>query len=166
MALRVQCGLHHQHSLSTCDHEHLTSSTAYGIGPGGKAAIAKKGQGRSLHVSDFLTDVCGRLALDEAKQLEYPDVPKESCVYMKPGKNNDGWWTAEHLHAQVRHKAIPIFNAQFLGSQALFAFDNATSHAAFAGDALVAKRMNLGPGGKQPKMRNELNKGSHYGHRH
>ena len=35
----------------------------------------------------------------------------------------------------------------------MFIFDNASNHAAFAQDALVAKNMNLGPGGKQPKMR-------------
>ena len=51
------------------------------------------------------------------------------------------------------HRAIPIFEAQFPGMQALFAFDNATSHAAFADDALCANRMNLGPGGKQHLMR-------------
>ena len=40
--------------------------------------------------------------------------------------------------------------------KALFAFDNETSHAAFAADALVASPMNLGPGGKQPAMRDGL----------
>ena len=59
--------------------------------PEGEQPLQKRRQGRSLHLSNFLTDVCGRLALDEAKQLEYPDMPIESCVYMNPGKNNDGW---------------------------------------------------------------------------
>ena len=35
----------------------------------------------------------------------------------------------------------------------MFAFDNSSNHAAFAADALVAQKMNLNPGGKQPKMR-------------
>ena len=35
---------------------------------------------------------------------------------------------------------------------ALFAFDNSTCHAAFNKDALVASKMNLNPGGKQPLM--------------
>lgn len=34
----------------------------------------------------------------------------------------------------------------------VFAFDNATSHKAFSEDALVASKMNLGPGGSAPKM--------------
>jgi hypothetical protein len=37
---------------------------------------------------------------------------------------------------------------------AVFAFDNSSNHAAFRKDALVASRMNLNPGGKQPIMRN------------
>ena len=71
-----------------------------------------------------------------------------------PGKNYDGWWTAEDLHKQVQDAAVSIFDAQFPNAKALFAFDNATSHAAFAEDALVSQRMNLGSGGKQPVMRN------------
>ncbi|CAG8856041.1 17457_t:CDS:2, partial [Gigaspora margarita] len=38
----------------------------------------------------------------------------------------------------------------------IFAFDNATSHIAFAKDALVASKMNLGPGGSVPKMRDTV----------
>ena len=32
--------------------------------PKGEQPLRKKGQGRSLHVSEFLTDVCGRLKLE------------------------------------------------------------------------------------------------------
>ncbi|CCI41174.1 unnamed protein product [Albugo candida] len=51
---------------------------------------------------------------------------------------------------------ISVFDAQFPIEKALFDFDNATSHAAFAEDALVSQRMNLGPGGKEPVMRNGM----------
>jgi len=50
--------------------------------------------------------------------------------------------------------AIPIFRYAFPGCQALFAFDNASNHTSFAEDALRADKMNLGSGGKQPRMRN------------
>ncbi|CAG8800953.1 6328_t:CDS:1, partial [Racocetra fulgida] len=36
----------------------------------------------------------------------------------------------------------------------LFAFDNATSHATFSLDTLIANHMNLNPAGKQEKIRN------------
>ncbi|POG61994.1 hypothetical protein GLOIN_2v1785920 [Rhizophagus irregularis DAOM 181602=DAOM 197198] len=65
-----------------------------------------------------------------------------------------GYWTAEHLLEQIEYKAIPIFEALYSDCVAVFAFDNSSNHAAFSKDALVASRMNLNPGGKQPVMRN------------
>ena len=44
--------------------------------PDGEQPLRKKGNGRSIHVNDFLTDVCDRLALpDEVQVLD--DSPKE-----------------------------------------------------------------------------------------
>ena len=75
-------------------------------------------------------------------------------VTIFPGKNADGWWDADQLVEQTASKAIPAFEESF-GShaQAKFLFDHSANHAAMAKDALVASKMNLGPGGKQPKMR-------------
>jgi hypothetical protein len=42
------------------------------------------------------------------------------------------------------------------GCVGIFAFDNSTSHGAFADDALIAKHMNLKPGGKQHKLRDTV----------
>ncbi|CAG8622635.1 2142_t:CDS:2, partial [Cetraspora pellucida] len=92
------------------------------------------------------------LKIDTARVASSPNYPKEACIIMTPGTNGDGWWTAEDLIAQVRNKVIPIFEERFPGAVAVFAFDNATSYAAFAPDALVAKRMNKGSKGKQPKI--------------
>ncbi|CAG8834180.1 6711_t:CDS:1, partial [Gigaspora margarita] len=82
----------------------------------------------------------------------FPNIPIEVCVITYPGKNSDGWWNSDDFVDQVVEHAIPIFEAHFLGAKALFAFDNATSHAAYADDALLANNMNLSPGGKQAKM--------------
>src|SRR6185369_16802478 len=119
----------------------------------GELPLHKKGNGKSIMVSEFLTEACGRLKLT-AKQIEdCPDVPEEAQVYLKPGKNDEGYWTAECLIEQVEYKAIPIFEALFPNCIAVFAFDNSSNHSTFAPDALVAKRMNIGPGGNAPKMR-------------
>ncbi|CAG8642887.1 17739_t:CDS:2, partial [Racocetra persica] len=115
----------------------------------GEQPLRKKGKERSLHVSEFLTDICGHLKLDASS----PNYLKKACVIITLDTNGDSWWTAEDLIAQVRDKVIPIFKEQFPGAVAVFAFNNATSHAAFAPDALVAKRMNKRSKGKQPKMR-------------
>jgi hypothetical protein len=115
--------------------------------------LCKKGADLALHDSDFLVDVYGRLTLTDGNAATNDECAKEACEIMKPGKNYDGWWTTEDLAKQVVEKAVPIFERRFLNAQAFFAFDNATNHTAFTADALRAKQMNLGHGGKQPQMR-------------
>ncbi|CAJ0630219.1 12289_t:CDS:2, partial [Entrophospora sp. SA101] len=78
----------------------------------------------------------------------------ESHEILEIGSNI--WWTTEKLKDQIINKAIPIFNATHPNCTALFAFDNATSHAAFASNALVASKMNWNDGGSQPTMRNTV----------
>src|SRR5947209_10320425 len=101
----------------------------------------------------MVSEACGRLKLTAEHIENYPDVPEEARVYLKPGANEEGYWTATHLIEQVEYKAIPIFEALFPNCVAVFAFDNSSNHSTFAPDALVAKRMNIGPGGNAPKMR-------------
>ena len=57
---------------------------------------------------------------------------------------------------QVAEKAIPVFEKTHPGAIGVFAFDNSSAHAAFAADALLAKAMNVNPGGKQPIMRDTV----------
>lgn len=108
--------------------------------------IHKKGNGRSLMVSDFICPCHGRLRLDGGP----------ICVTIEPGKNHDGYWQATDILKQLEEKAIPAFDQMHPGARGLFVFDNSTNHGAFAADALVAvaSKMNLGPGGKVPVMRN------------
>ncbi len=120
--------------------------------PAGEQPLCKKGAGLALHVSDFLADVCRCLTLADDNVAMNDKCAKEACEIMKPGKNYDGWWTTEDLAKQVVEKAVPIFERCFPNAQALFTFDNATSHAVFTANALRTKQMNLGCGGKQPQM--------------
>jgi hypothetical protein len=65
----------------------------------------------------------------------------EAWIIFRPGKNRDGWFTAEHLLAQVDN-AIDIFEGCTNGyAQALFLFDNAPSHQKRAGNAISARLM-------------------------
>jgi len=65
----------------------------------------------------------------------------ESWVIFWPGKNWDGWFTANNLLAQVDHM-IDIFEG-LTGryTQGLFLFDNAPSHQKRADNAISAWRM-------------------------
>ena len=110
--------------------------------------IHKKGNGRSIMVSDFICPCHGRLRLD--------GIP--ISVIIEPGKNHDGYWQATDILKQLEEKAIPAFDQMHPGARGLFIFDNSTNHGAYAADALVAvaSKMNLGSGGKVPVMRSTV----------
>lgn len=59
-------------------------------GPKDHAFLRKKGNRLSLHISDFLTEIDGRLKFEN----------KEACVIIKPGNSRNGWWTNENLVKQ------------------------------------------------------------------
>ncbi|CAG8572859.1 30557_t:CDS:2 [Gigaspora margarita] len=52
--------------------------------------------------------------------------------------------------------AIEIFKRTHSEYVGVWAFDNATSHTVMVPNALVAARINLYPGSKQPKIRNTI----------
>ena len=54
-----------------------------------------------------------------------------------------------YMEYQLKHLAIPLFEARWPEHQAVFFFDNATNHTAFAAGALRVSSMNLSPGGNQ-----------------
>jgi len=121
--------------------------------PLGKPPLRKKGQGRSIMVSEFLTESKGRLRLTDDIAQQFPHIKDHNAhEFLNPGKNQEGWWTSKHLLKQVVEKAIPIFEAVFPGCIAVFAFDNSTNHNVMADNALNVNQMNLGPGGKKPAM--------------
>ena len=60
----------------------------------------------------------------------------------------DVWWDGAKLLEQVITKAIPAFEEEFPGCQALFMFDNAKSHIKYAEDALRVSEINLEDRGK------------------
>ncbi|CAG8762868.1 2910_t:CDS:2, partial [Rhizophagus irregularis] len=108
----------------------------------GELPLRKKGNGRSIMVSEFLLEECGRLKLNIQQHQENPFIPEEVRVYLQPGKDREGYWTSEHLINQIKTKVIPIFETLFPNCIALFAFDNSSNHAAFNPDALHQSMVN------------------------
>ncbi|CAG8517448.1 13040_t:CDS:2, partial [Cetraspora pellucida] len=102
--------------------------------------LRKKGLGLGIHISDFMTEMIGLLK----------DEEEEACVTMD----------TEKLHQQVK-RVIKIFERTHSGCIDIFAFNNATSHISFVEDALLASRMNLGPDGAVPKIRDTVWNGCH-----
>ncbi|GES92520.1 hypothetical protein RCL_jg28850.t1 [Rhizophagus clarus] len=131
------------HILVTHDKTTFQSNDGLKSGwmPDGEQPLRKKGQGRSIHISDFLTDTIGRLKLNDNQINEVGD-----SMYHETHK----------LIEQIENRAIPIFEKTHPGAIAVFAFDNSSSHGKYADDALNANHMNLNPGGKQDKLRDTI----------
>ena len=109
-----------------------------------ESILKKKGQGRSLMVSDFLCACHGRLKISEEDTARLK-IPSESREIIHPGKNHDGYWKSDDMVGQLRKKAIPLFRAMHPEATGVFLFDQSTNHQAFDPTALVANRMTLHP---------------------
>lgn len=123
----------------------------------GHNILRPKGKGKGIMVSDFLLP-WARLnlkSLPESNQLELNNsgIPGEAATYFEYRSGNEGYWTGDHLLQQILEKALPIAEALYPGYELLFMFDNATSHAVFAKDALRVGSMNKGQGGQQSFLR-------------
>jgi hypothetical protein len=97
------------HVLVTHDESlfHANDGRRSGWGPKEEQPLRKKGQGRAIHVSEFLCETLGRLKLsDEQCAVLGNDFPAEARVIIHPGKNHDGFWNVEQLVKQVRPEAI------------------------------------------------------------
>ena len=122
----------------------------------GQQPLKPKSRGKGIMVSGFLTPG-GRLRVpDNIPDSTLLQDPLWVMVDGKPVRDamwlfeygKDNYWTGDKMVEHVVHIALPIFRYAFPNCQALFAFDNASNHCSFSEDALVAKRMNLNPGGR------------------
>ena len=107
------------------------------------SVIRQKSLGGSIMVSDFIDEVSGYLRddVDQARLLLET--------------HRDGYFNNDNLIAQVE-RAVNVFERVHPEATAIFIFDNAPSHKKIADDVPNADRMNVGPGGKQPKMRDTV----------
>lgn len=107
-------------------------------------------------VSDFLSELEGPL-----KTIDDNGGVVRAREIIHPGKNHDGYWTAEDMARQFK-KAIAIHKTNHPNRVGLWAFDNPSNHNCVPKDALVVSRMNLSSGRKQAIMRDTMIDGVHY----
>jgi hypothetical protein len=117
----------------------------------GQQVLRKKGRGRLIHVSDFISPETGRLIVRDANG----DIIEDARVIIHPGANGDPWWETNQFLAQIRN-AIRIFELAHPGKKALFVFDQSSAHASLPDDALKAFEMNKSDGGKQRKQKDTV----------
>ncbi|OAD80600.1 hypothetical protein PHYBLDRAFT_161239 [Phycomyces blakesleeanus NRRL 1555(-)] len=101
----------------------------------GESHIRKKGQGRSLMVSEFQCACHGTMRVKGWVSRRIFNV----------GAAYDGYWTSEDMLDQLKNYAIPLFESLHEGCTGVFIFDQSSNHKAYATDALVATRMVLKP---------------------
>ncbi|CAG8769256.1 22347_t:CDS:2, partial [Cetraspora pellucida] len=123
------------------------------IGTNDKNILRSKHLGCSIMVSAFLCPCHGLLCLTDQQLYENPYI-KDKETFVIHSVQVDGYWKAEHMLKQLVSKVIPVFEILHPRCIGMFCFDQSTNHNAIAEDALIAKRMNLSSGGKQPMMRN------------
>src|SRR5712671_4675762 len=124
--------------------------------------IWKKGGGRAIHVSDFISETIGRIKLtpeqisdqlQRSPKLRLAAFEARKIIY--PGKGFDDWWDLKQLIEQIKI-TISVFEATHKNTVGVFVFDRSSAHEGFAEDALNVNRMNVNPGGKQKKLRNTV----------
>ena len=93
----------------------------------------------------------------ELAKLSQPNLSRNARILFKFGAQGDGYWNNEHFIAQVE-TAIKIAEFKYPPSDntLVFLFDQSSGHCAFADNALLAHRMNVSDGGKQPFQRDTV----------
>jgi len=129
-----------QHVLVTHDEStfYANDHQRYAWVDGTERSILPKSPGRSIMISEFQCPchVTMRAVINGKEMI--------SRVVFYPGAAHQGYWTSEHMLNQLRD-VIVLFDFLHEGMTAVFLFDQSSNHKAFAGDALVANRMNLKP---------------------
>jgi hypothetical protein len=126
-----------------------------------KQLLCPKSKGKGIMVSGFLTPrgvlmipdhiSNEKLLTDSCWPLDDSGLPEREAIwYLGYGKDN--YWTGEKMVEHTK-SVIPFLKYAFPRCEGLFAFDNVSNHCCFASDALVARKMNLSSGSKQPLMR-------------
>ena len=128
----------------------------------GNQPIRPKGLGRGIMVSDFIDEFNGLLSLTseefERGKLEYPNLKRKARALLKYGADGEGYWNSDKFIAQVED-VIKIVKVKYPREMynVFWFFDHSSGHTAYASDALNASKMNVKPGGAQPKMHSTTN---------
>ena len=120
--------------------------------------LKKKGNGRPIHVCDWITETIGRLALSSeqiAEQAQKPEAQRlkstEARKIIYPGKNYDAWWDLKQLMDQLKI-AVDIFEYTHPEKVGIWIFDCSSAHEGLSPNALNVNNMNINPGGTTARV--------------
>lgn len=131
-------------------------------GQKGEHMLRPKSKGSGIMVSDFIDERKGYLALTEEEHRKAvkndSSIKQQARLLLEYGENREGYFTSEKFMAQV-DIAVKIAEVKYPRSdnwKYVWIFDQSSCHKAMADDALDASKMNVKPGGMQPKMRTTM----------
>ena len=125
---------------------------------GNQQPLKKKGNGHPIHISNWISECTGRLALSDkqvATQANLPELQRlkvtnaHKIIY--PGKNHIGWWDLKQLMDHTQN-VVDIFEYLHPDTVGVWLFDCSLAHEGLAIDALNVNKMNVNPGGKQKHL--------------
>jgi hypothetical protein len=125
---------------------------------GNQQPLKKKSNGHPIHISDWISEHTGRLALlDEqvAAQANLPELQQLKVTNARkiiyPGKNHNGWWDLKQLMDQTQN-AVDIFEYLHPNKVGVWLFDCSLVHEGLATDTLNVNNMNVNPSYKQKHL--------------
>lgn len=114
-----------------------------------------KRQRHHIMASDVITPY-GRLQVPariSGEEMRAAGVTRQDASDFLEYDGKDNWRDAEKMCIHIHTVVLPMFELIFPRIQGVFLYDNATNHSCFADDALNAYKIQMTPGGVQPKMR-------------
>ena len=122
---------------------------------GDQQPLKNKGNRWGMHVSNWICETAGHLALSPKRVASKLQLPKQSCLQttdackiIYPGKNHNAWWDLNQLHDQMVD-AADFFEYLHLDKVGIWIFDCSSAHEGLAADVLNVNNMNVNPRGKQ-----------------
>lgn len=109
---------------------------------GNQQPLKKKGNGRPIHVSDWISERTGHLALSDEQIAAQANLPESQRLRVTnahkiiyPGKNHDGWWDLKQLMDQTK-EAVNIFKHLHPDKVSVWLFNCSSAHEGLTADAL------------------------------
>lgn len=131
-------------------------------GKKGEGMLRPKSKGSGIMVSDFVDQINGYLALtdDEFEEANAKDltITQKARQTLEYGESREGYWSCDKFMLQIE-VAVKIANIKYPKSEGwnvVWIFDHSSCHTAMAEDALDVAKMNVKPGGKQPRMHDTI----------
>lgn len=137
---------------------HANEDQHFQWGIKGDHMIRPKSKGSGIMVSDFVDERNGYLALTEEEHQDNPSIKRQARLLLEYGENREGYFTSEKFMAQIKD-AVKIAEAKYSKAdnwRYVWLFDHSSCHKAMAEDALDSSKMNVKPGGLQPRMRTTM----------